>query len=521
MFSVSHSVPSVIQFYTKLSCQYTDRRMIELDGHSLTLEAAQRIVFDKEKVSPASSALERVRAARAVVEKIVLHKRRVYGINTGFGKLSTQTISSDQLSLLQENLLKSHAVGVGEPLPDEVSRAALLFRLNSLLQGRSGVRPEVIEHLTEFLNRDVIPVIPAKGSVGSSGDLAPLAHLALLLIGEGQAKLAGKILSGRELLHALGLEPLRLAPKEGLALINGTQVTLALGFVALVRAHKLLAQAQAIGALAVEAMRGQTAAFDERLHRARPHPGQIRVAQALRAWLAGSKLTDSRTDDVQDHYTLRCIPQVLGASADALDFVRERFEIEMNSATDNPLVFAETQEVLSGGNFHGQILAFCCELLGQAVAEIGNFSERRIALLLEAPDLPKFLVKDGGLNSGLMVPQYTAAALVAENKVLAHPASVDSIPTSGGKEDHNSMATTSAYKALHIVTNVEAIVAIELLTVRQALSFRDPSHMAPRTRALYERLCQHIPPLEKDRLLQYDIHRAIAIVQEGNWLNGV
>lgn len=495
--------------------------MIELDGHSLTLEKARKIVFEQEAISCAPSALERVRAARAVVEEIVANNQRVYGITTGFGKLSTETISSEKLSLLQENLLKSHAVGVGEPLPDEAARAALLFRVNSLLHGRSGVRVEIVEYLKEFLNHGVIPIIPAKGSVGSSGDLAPLAHLALLLIGEGHAKLGEKTLSGREVLTALGLEPLRLAPKEGLALINGTQVTLALGFVALVRAQSLLAQAQALGALAVEALRGYTAAFDERLQRARPHPGQIRVAQTLRAWLAGSKLADSRTDDVQDNYTLRCIPQVLGASADALDFVRERFETEMNAATDNPLVFAESGEVLSGGNFHGQILAFCCELLGQAVAEIGNLSERRIALLLEAPDLPKFLIQESGLNSGLMVPQYTAAALVAENKVLAHPASVDSIPTSGGKEDHNSMATTSAYKALQIVKNTEIILAIELLTVRQALHFRDPSQMAPRTRTLYERLSQQIPPVAHDRLLQYDIHRAIAIVQEGSWLNGV
>jgi histidine ammonia-lyase len=514
-------VSSVIQFYTTHICQYTEMHMIELDGHSLTLEAAKKIVFQGELISLAPNALERVRAARAVVEKIISKNQRVYGINTGFGKLSTQTIPSEKLSLLQENLLKSHAVGVGEPLPDEVARAAMLFRLNSLLQGRSGVRIEIVEYLREFLNHRVVPLIPSKGSVGSSGDLAPLAHLALLLIGEGQAKLGAKILPGGEVLRELGLKPLQLAPKEGLALINGTQVALALGFVALVRAHSLLVQAQAISALAVEAMRGYTAAFDERLHRARPHPGQLRVAQALRAWLAGSKLADSRTDDIQDNYTLRCIPQVLGASADALDFAQEKFETEMNSATDNPLVFAESGEVLSGGNFHGQILGFCCELLGQAVAEIGNFSERRIALLLEAPDLPKFLTQDGGLNSGLMVPQYTAAALVAENKVLAHPASVDSIPTSGGKEDHNSMATTSAYKALQIVQNVESILAIELLTVRQALSFRDPSQMAPRTRTLYQRLSQQIPPLEKDRLLQYDIHRAIAIVQEGSWLDGI
>ncbi|MCS7197719.1 MAG: histidine ammonia-lyase [Candidatus Bipolaricaulota bacterium] len=495
--------------------------MIELDGHSLTLEAAQKIVFDKEEVSLAPRALERVRAAHAVVERIVTQDRRVYGINTGFGKLSTKTIPREKLSLLQENLLKSHAVGVGEPLPDEVARAALLFRLNSLLQGRSGVRVEIVNYLKELLNQNVIPLIPAKGSVGASGDLAPLAHLALLLIGEGQAKLGARILHGREVLDELGLEPLRLAPKEGLALINGTQVTLALGFVALVRAQNLLTQAQAISALAVEAMRGHIDAFDERLHQARPHRGQSRVAHSMRAWLAGSQLAGSRTDDVQDNYTLRCIPQVLGASLDAFDFIREKFEIEMNSSTDNPLVFAESEAVLSGGNFHGQILGFCCELLGQAVAEIGNFSERQIALLLEAPDLPKFLVHDSGLNSGLMVPQYTAAALVAENKVLAHPASVDSIPTSGGKEDHNSMATTSAYKALQIAQNVEIILALELVTVRQALSFRDPSLMAPRTRALYERISLQIPPLDKDRLLQYDIHRAIQIVREGSWLNGV
>lgn len=493
--------------------------MIELDGHSLTLEAAKKIVFDNVKVSLAPRALERVRAARAVIERIIAKNQRVYGINTGFGKLSTETIPSEKLSLLQENLLKSHAVGVGEPLPDDVARATLLFRLNSLLHGRSGVRVEIIHYLKEFLNHGVVPLIPAKGSVGSSGDLAPLAHLALLLIGEGQAKLNKKILSGRELLRELGLEPLQLAPKEGLALINGTQVTLGVGFVALVHAQNLLAQAQAIGALAVEALRGHTEAFDERLQQARPHPGQLRVAQTMRAWLAGSKLANSKADDVQDNYTLRCIPQVLGASLDALDFVAKKFEIEMNSATDNPLVFAESGEVLSGGNFHGQILAFCCELLGQAVAEIGNFSERRIALLLEAPDLPKFLVQDSGLNSGLMVPQYTAAALVAENKVLAHPASVDSIPTSGGKEDHNSMAATSAYKALQIAQNVEVILAIELLTVRQALSFRDSSQMAPRTHTLYERIAQQIPPLEKDRLLQYDIQRAMHLLKEDQGLN--
>lgn len=351
--------------------------MIELDGHSLTLEAAAKIVFGCEKVSLASSALERVRAARALVEQIVSKNQRVYGINTGFGKLSTEAIPSEKLSLLQENLLKSHAVGVGEPLPDEVARAALLFRLNSLLQGRSGVRVEVIEYLKEFVNRSVVPIIPSKGSVGSSGDLAPLAHLALLLIGEGHAKLSETILSGREVLRELGLEPLRLAPKEGLALVNGTQITLALGFVALVRAQKLLAQAQAIGALAVEALRGHTDAFDERLHRARPHSGQLRVAQALRDWLHGSQLVNGRTDDVQDNYTLRCIPQVLGASLDALDFVAQTFQIEMNSATDNPLVFAE-----SGRCFRGELSRADLGVLLRTLRP----SRRRDWELLRAPD---------------------------------------------------------------------------------------------------------------------------------------
>lgn len=495
--------------------------MLELDGHSLTIETASKIVFNNETIRLASSALERVRASRKVIEHIVAQNQRVYGVNTGFGKFSAQTIPSEKLSLLQENLLKSHAVGVGEPLSNETARAALLFRLNSLLHGRSGVREEIVEYLKEFLNHGVVPLIPAKGSVGSSGDLAPLAHLALLLIGEGEARFNNQTLSGRDLLKTLGWDPLRLEPKEGLALINGTQVTLALGFVALVRAQKLLAQAQAISALAVEALRGYSAAFDERLHQARPHPGQIAVAQQMRAWLTDSKLVDSRSDDVQDNYTLRCIPQVLGASVDALDFVAEKFEIEMNSATDNPLVFAESAAVLSGGNFHGQVLAFAAELLGQAVAELGNFSERRIALLLEAPDLPRFLIRDGGLNSGLMVPQYTAAALVAENRVLAHPASVDSIPTSGGKEDHNSMATTSAYKALKIVENVEIILAIELLTVCQALDFREPALMAPRTRALYARVRRHIAHLDNDRLLQYDIQRSLRILKEDQGLDGI
>jgi len=487
--------------------------MIELDGKSLSVEKAKRIVLQLEPVKPAADALERVEASQRLVKKIVREGKRVYGVNTGFGKLSRATIPKEKLHQLQHNLLRSHAAGVGEPLPDDVSRAVLLFKINSLLWGHSGVRKEIIFYLLEFLNQKAYPVIPSKGSVGSSGDLAPLAHLALLLIGEGWAKVSGEIFSGHEILKRLKLEPLKLEPKEGLALINGTQVALALGFIGFLRAKNLLNSAQAVAALAVEALGGSIEPFDERVQSCHPHRGQSEVAKNMRILLYGSKLVNMNTSDVQDPYTLRCIPQVLGASADVLEFVEEKLEIEMNSATDNPLIFPETGEVLCGGNFHGQILAFAMELLGMAAAEMGSFSERRIALLLNAPTLPEFLVKESGLNSGLMLPQYTAASLVAENKVLAHPSAVDSIPTSGGKEDYNSMATISAYKALRIIENVEYILAIELITAAQALDFRDASKMAGATRKAYDICRSRITHLEEDRVLSSDIETARQIIK--------
>lgn len=486
--------------------------MIELDGRSLNIEKSRRIVLGLEAVKPAADALDRVEASQRLVEGIVRQDKRVYGVNTGFGKLSKTIIPKEKLQQLQHNLLRSHAAAVGDPLPDDVSRAVLLFKINSLLWGHSGVRKEIIFSLLELLNQKAYPIIPSKGSVGSSGDLAPLAHLALILIGEGKAKLNGEIFSGHEVLKRLKLEPLKLEPKEGLALINGTQVTLALGFIGFLRAQNLLNNAQVIAALALEALRGSTEPFDERVQSCHPQRGQAEVAANMRRLLNGSKLVCTDTSDVQDPYTLRCIPQVLGASADALDFVREKLQIEMNSATDNPLIFPEAGEVLCGGNFHGQILAFAMELLGMAVAEIGNFSERRIALLLNAPGLPEFLVKESGLNSGLMLPQYTAASLVAENRVLAHPSAVDSIPTSGGKEDHNSMATISAHKALKIIENVEYILAIELITAAQALDFRDASKMAVATRKAYDICRSKIAHLEEDRVLSSDIEMARRII---------
>lgn len=486
--------------------------MIQLDGKHLSIEEAERIVFRNEPVEATPKALQAVKASAQFVEQIVQEGRRAYGINTGFGKLSTVAISREQLRQLQVNLVRSHACGVGEPLPEDVSRAALLFRLNSLLAGHSGVRPVVIEYLIEFLNQRVFPVIPSKGSVGSSGDLAPLAHLALLLIGEGQADLNDQTLPGAQILKKLNLKPLELAPKEGLALINGTQISLAVGFMAWLKAQNLLNHAQLIACFALEATGGNIDPLDERLGACHPHPGQRHVAEYMRSRLADSRLVN-RSPDVQDPYTLRCAPQVLGTCAEALEFVKTKIEIEMNSVTDNPLLFPETEAVLSGGNFHGEILALAFEILGMTLAEMGCFSERRTALLLEHPDLPPFLTQQSGLCSGLMIPQYTAASLVAENKILAHPAVVDSIPTSGGKEDYNSLASISAWKAYQIAINVEYILAVELLTASQALDLCGPSRMAPATRKAHERLRESISHLSEDRPLYQDIERARDLIR--------
>jgi histidine ammonia-lyase len=494
--------------------------MIELDGHTLTIETARRVVFQGEPVAMSARALDAVAAAARLVEEVVREGRRVYGINTGFGKLSTEIIPREQLRELQINLLRSHAAGVGEPLPPEAARAALLFRLNALLQGRSGVRPVVIEYLTKFLNEGVTPVIPRQGSVGSSGDLAPLAHIALLLVGEGEAFLQGKRLSGTQVLQELDLRPLELAPKEGLALINGTQVSLAVGVCAFCSAKNLLEHAPLLAAMALEAAGGHTESLDERLYDSYGHRGPREIAERMRGLLLGSRLID-RTPDVQDPYSLRCAPQVLGSCVEALEFVRERLEAEMNAATDNPLLFPETGEVLSGGNFHGEGLALACEVLGLALAELGAFAERRIAYILEHPEFPPFLIEGSGLRSGLMLAQYTAASLVSENKILAHPAVVDSIPTSGGKEDYNSLASLASWKTFQITQNVEYILAIELLTVGQALSFLDVQAMAPKTRSAYGRLRQDIPPLTEDRFLGQDIKTARRLLQSEELIRGI
>lgn len=491
--------------------------MIDLDGEHLTVEQAVEVVFAGEPVRPTPEALEAVESSARLVEEIVRTNRRVYGINTGLGKLSRVTVPVERLGELQENLLRSHACGVGEPLPDEVSRAALLFRLNSLLQGYSGVRRVVIDLLGRMLNRGICPLIPGKGSMGSSGDLALLAHMALLLIGEGEARVDGRDLSAAQVLKELGTDPLELAPKEGLALINGTQVALARGFHAYCRARSLLSHAQLLACMALEAAGGSPAPLDPRLHSCQRHSGQRAVAEGMRAKLEGSRLV-GRSRDLQDPYTLRCAPQVLGALEDVLRHTKGVIEAEMNAASDNPLLFPESGEALSGGNFHGESLALALEYLGMAVAEMGGFSERRIALLLELPDLQPFLVEESGLNTGLMVPQYTAASLVSENSVLAHPGAVGSIPTSGGQEDYNSLASVSAWKAYHIAENVEYILAIELMTVAQALDFRELGRMAPVTRRAHERVRDDIPHLSRDRMLHRDIEAARALIRGGDLL---
>jgi histidine ammonia-lyase len=496
--------------------------MIELDGHTLSLKDASRVVFEGEPIAASKSAYERVERAQRTVDRIVAEQEPVYGINTGFGRLSSESIPPDRLKELQRKIVLSHAIGVGDLLPEEAVRAMLLFRINSLLKGNSGIRPQTISYLIDLLNNRVHPCIPTQGSVGSSGDLVPLAHLALLLLGKGEAMHAGERVDGEQALALIGRPPLALAPKEGLALLNGTQFMSALSFLVYVRGKRLVTNAITAAALSLEALRAFSAPFDKRLHQSRPHPGQVEVAEAIRRLIAGSTLVDSAEEDVQDAYSLRCIPQVLGPALEALAFLKGKLEIEINAATDNPLIFSDGA-VLSGGNFHGEILGLALEMVSMALAEVGNIAERRVDKLLTSPQrgLPLFLVKESGINSGLMLIQYTAASLVSENKVLCHPALVDSIPTSGGKEDHNSLAPISARKAIRIIDNLERIIAIEYLCAAQALDLQGTDGMGEATRIVYERVRSIVAPLEQDRYLAPELHRLAGAVASGELTDGI
>jgi len=491
---------------------------VALDGHSLNLPNLIQIGKKKAMVSLADEAREKVKAARKLVDKIVADNQIVYGITTGFGQFADVAIPPAQVEQLQYNLIRSHSAGIGDFFSEDVARMIMALRANVLAKGRSGISVEVLELLLAMINEGIYPLIPEKGSVGASGDLAPLAHLASVLIGEGQARYKDHEGSGNEILKEAGLSPCKLKAKEGLALINGTQVMTAVGAKSLDLALYLSDIADIAGAMSLEALKGTVTAFDDHIHQERPYKGQLKCAENMRRLLVESEISASHKDcgKVQDSYTLRCIPQVHGPVRDTLEYAEKMLTIEMNAATDNPMVFAEEGKLLSGGNFHGQSVAFLMDFLAIAVAELGNISERRTERLVNPAlsELPAFLVKEGGLNSGLMVSQVTAAALVSENKVLCHPASIDSIPTSGNKEDHVSMGTISARKALEVVDNVEAILAVELLAAAQALEFLKPLRPAKPLIPVVSKIREHIPPWDEDRNMSADIRKMKKLIHE-------
>jgi histidine ammonia-lyase len=464
-------------------------------------------------------ARDRIRAARGVVEEAVARGEAVYGVTTGIGELASVRIAPADAERLQLNLLRSHAVGAGEPLPDEVVRAMMLLLAASLCRGHSGVRTELVELLLALLERGVVPVVPSRGSVGSSGDLAPLAHLGLVLVGEGEATYEGSRRSGADALLVAGLEPLQLTAKEGLALINGTHLMAAVGALATTDARRVLSAATTATALSLEAFKGSTVPFDARLQQVRPHPGQARVAARLRELLKGSDVVASHADcgRVQDPYTLRCAPQVLGAVADALDYVRGAVERELSAVTDNPLVFPAEGDVVNGGNFHGQPLSLPLDHLALAVTELASYSERRTYALLSPSyaELPRFLSPTPGLGTGLMIAQYAAAALVNECQVLAHPAGAGSIPTSAGQEDFNSMGAWAALKARTVVEHAARVIATELVCACQGLEFHRPLRTTPQLEDAVARVREIVPRVEEDRSLAEEVGRLADTIRTG------
>lgn len=461
-----------------------------------------------------------IRAGAETVERIVAKGDPAYGINTGFGKLASTHIPAGQLEALQRNLVLSHSAGVGAPLADEVVKLIMILKVASLARGRSGVRPLIIEALLRLLNAGVYPAIPSKGSVGASGDLAPLAHMSALLLGLGEAHVGGKRLAANEALIAAGLSPITLAPKEGLALLNGTQVSTALALHGLFQIENIFAAGMVAGAMSVDAAMGSDTPFDARIHQLRGQPGQMETAARYRVLLDGSEIRNSHLlgdDKVQDPYSLRCQPQVMGACLDVILAASRTLAIEANGVTDNPLVFPDTGDVLSGGNFHAEPVAMAADQLAIAVAEVGALSERRMALLVDPglSGLPPFLVKDSGLNSGYMMAQVTAAALASENKSLAHPASVDSLPTSANQEDHVSMATFAARRLTDMAENTAGVVAIELLAAAQGIDLRLPLKTSPALQRAHARVRAKVPFYDHDRLLAPDIEAAAELIRHG------
>ncbi|MDB5928534.1 MAG: histidine ammonia-lyase [Polaromonas sp.] len=477
---------------------------------AVDLAMLRRVQAGGVRLSLDASVRQGMARSQAVVQGILDNDEVVYGINTGFGKLASTRIASGDLAALQRNLVLSHSVGTGEPLAAPVVRLVLATKAISLARGHSGIRPEIVDALLALFNAGLMPVIPAKGSVGASGDLAPLAHMACVLIGEGQATAPdGEVVSGAEAMRRIGLDPFVLGPKEGLALLNGTQVSTALALVGLFGAEDVFASALMSGALSLEAIQGSIKPFDARIHAARGQPGQMAVAAAVRELLEGSEIVPSHADcgRVQDPYSVRCIPQVMGACLDNLAHAARVLRIEANAASDNPLVFTDTGEVISGGNFHAEPVAFAADIIALAVSEIGAIAERRIALLLDTglSGLPPFLVRDGGLNSGFMIAQVTAAALASENKSLAHPASVDSLPTSANQEDHVSMATFAARRLGEMVNNTAVVIGIEAMAAAQGIELKRGLKSSPLVEAEFAAIRQKVAFLERDRFLATDL----------------
>ena len=497
---------------------------VVVDGGPLTPDQVVEVSYRRARAIPGPDLSNRMEPARAVVDAAVESGEVVYGITTGFGALASTRIDRHEAETLQYNLIRSHASGVGPPLPDALVRAILLLRARTLAQGHSGVRPVVVERLLEMLDRDILPVIPSQGSVGASGDLAPFAHMALALIGEGRVKADGVLVPTAD----TGMTPLALQAKEGLSLLNGTEGMTAMGVLSLHEARQLLIAADAACAMTIEAMMGSARPFREDVHRLRPHPGQIASARRIAALIEGSPIGASHEHDfdhaVQDAYSLRCAPQVHGAASDTFDHMEAVLSREMESVVDNPIVFPDTGEVVSGGNFHGQPLAFVLDFAAIAVSELASISERRTDRLLDparSRGLPAFLASNPGVQSGYMIGQYVQAALVAENKVLAHPASVDTIPTSGNQEDHVSMGWGAGLKLNQILGNARRVVAIEILCAAQGIEYRSPLLPAPGTAAMVGLVRAHVPPLSEDRSLTDEIEAVAALIADGSVASAV
>lgn len=492
-------------------------KKVYIDGSNMNLSDFILVARHRTQVELNDDATERIIRSRDLVDRFVEEERVVYGITTGFGKFSDVVISCEETVQLQRNLIISHSCGVGEPLSEEAVRGIMLLRANALSKGLSGIRLSVVKTLIDMLNKKVHPIIPEKGSLGASGDLAPLAHMVLVMIGEGEAIYNGIRMSGREAMDRAGISPVTLVAKEGLALINGTQVMTSIGALALYDAINLSKISDIAAALTMEALNGITDAMDPRVHKARGHLGQISSAANLLRLLEGSCMTSKQGEmRVQDPYSLRCTPQIHGATKDSLLFIKDKVEIEMNAATDNPIIFPNEEDVISGGNFHGQPIALPMDFLGISVAELANISERRLERLVNPSlnnGLPAFLTTKGGVNSGFMIVQYSAASLVSENKVLAHPASVDSIPSSANQEDHVSMGTIAARKAMEILRNARKVIAMELIAACQAIDLRGKDKLGKGTEIAYQTLRKEIRELNEDRIMYMDINKSEDIIK--------